>query len=293
MTSKTRKRIWPVSLAMSIGVVGVLAAFLVLAANPATTQAHDPGDGETHDQLCAAMTANEQMDHDAAAGAVEGAPICNEPDTNGDTNGGNGDGDNGNGDAPEHAGPPRDFELEVLDNGVRLHWKTVDSATVADGARFMHYQVHRDAYNVDQDNPINMYGDAYMNFRSVNDLPFRDLGLAYETTYTYKVRAVVHYAADDTMAYGDWSEARSITTADSGRTFGSVAGRADCRSKPDGRPRVRQSNRSPLGRAGICRYGPGDGRKRRVRWAGLHWWPPRRQGRSRRARNESPVTGSP
>ena len=50
MTNQTRKRIWPVSLAVSIGIVGVLAAFLVLAANPATTQAHDPGDGETHDQ---------------------------------------------------------------------------------------------------------------------------------------------------------------------------------------------------------------------------------------------------
>lgn len=43
MSNKTRKRIWPVSLVMSIAIVGALAAFLVLAANPGASQAH-PGD---------------------------------------------------------------------------------------------------------------------------------------------------------------------------------------------------------------------------------------------------------
>ena len=68
MISKVRKRIWPVSLVVSIGIVGVLAAFLVLAANPAATQAHDPGDGETHAALCAAMTS------DRADGSRRGGP---------------------------------------------------------------------------------------------------------------------------------------------------------------------------------------------------------------------------
>ena len=34
MSNKTRKHIWPVSLVMSIAIIGALAAFLVLANNP-------------------------------------------------------------------------------------------------------------------------------------------------------------------------------------------------------------------------------------------------------------------
>ena len=34
MANKTRKHIWPGSLVMSIAIVGILAAFLVLANNP-------------------------------------------------------------------------------------------------------------------------------------------------------------------------------------------------------------------------------------------------------------------
>ena len=34
MSNKTRKHIWPVSLVMSIAIIGVLAAFVVLANNP-------------------------------------------------------------------------------------------------------------------------------------------------------------------------------------------------------------------------------------------------------------------
>ena len=44
MSNKTRKHIWPVSLVMSIAIVGALAAFLVLATNPGPTTAHGPGD---------------------------------------------------------------------------------------------------------------------------------------------------------------------------------------------------------------------------------------------------------
>ena len=52
MSNKTRKHIWPVSLVMSIAIVGVLVAFLVLAANPGATQAQDdPCNTATGDAL--------------------------------------------------------------------------------------------------------------------------------------------------------------------------------------------------------------------------------------------------
>ena len=41
MSNKTRKHIWPVSLVMAIGIIGALAAFLVLAGTPGPTQAQD------------------------------------------------------------------------------------------------------------------------------------------------------------------------------------------------------------------------------------------------------------
>ena len=41
MSNKTRKHIWPVSLVMAIGIIGALAAFLVLAGTPGSTQAQD------------------------------------------------------------------------------------------------------------------------------------------------------------------------------------------------------------------------------------------------------------
>ena len=48
MSSKTRKYIWPVSLVMSLALVGVLAAFVALVpAGPQIAQAHDPCEGLT------------------------------------------------------------------------------------------------------------------------------------------------------------------------------------------------------------------------------------------------------
>ena len=48
MSKDKRKHIWPVSLAMSLALVGVLAAFVVLAtANPNSAQAHGPCDLNT------------------------------------------------------------------------------------------------------------------------------------------------------------------------------------------------------------------------------------------------------
>ena len=44
MSNKTRKRFSPMLLVMSLAVVGVLAAFIALAAQPGTSEAHGPGD---------------------------------------------------------------------------------------------------------------------------------------------------------------------------------------------------------------------------------------------------------
>ena len=57
MSNKTRKHIWPVSLVMSIAIVGALAAFLVLGTNPGPTTAHGPGDHPNQNwPACADMT---------------------------------------------------------------------------------------------------------------------------------------------------------------------------------------------------------------------------------------------
>ena len=95
MSNKTRKHIWPVSLVMSIAIVGALAAFLVLAGNPGETQAHGAGDHPNQGwPACADMTDAQRAIHDGIhtnVGAHGTMDPC--PDT---TNGGNG-GNGGNG----------------------------------------------------------------------------------------------------------------------------------------------------------------------------------------------------
>ena len=76
MANKTRKHIWPGTLVMAIAVVGILAAFLVLANNPSVIMAQDAGDP------CAGMTDAERAEF------ILGGGKCGAPD------GGNG---NGNG----------------------------------------------------------------------------------------------------------------------------------------------------------------------------------------------------
>ena len=64
MTNKTRKHLWPVSLVMSIGIIGALAAFLVLASNPGDTQAHGAGDHPSQAwPACAGMTDAQRAIH--------------------------------------------------------------------------------------------------------------------------------------------------------------------------------------------------------------------------------------
>ena len=69
MSNKTRKHLWPVSLVMSIGIIGALAAFLVLAGNPGPTSAHGPGDHPgTAWPACADMTDAQRGVHNAIHG---------------------------------------------------------------------------------------------------------------------------------------------------------------------------------------------------------------------------------
>ena len=91
MRNKTRKHIWPVSLVMSIAIIGALAAFLVLANNPGATMAH--GDVTDHDAACATMTDEERRTHNASA-LLENEEVCDGATSPG--NGGNGNGGNGN-----------------------------------------------------------------------------------------------------------------------------------------------------------------------------------------------------
>ena len=48
MSNKTRKRLLPVSLVMVAAIVGIAAAFLMVASSPSSTQAHDGASGSTH-----------------------------------------------------------------------------------------------------------------------------------------------------------------------------------------------------------------------------------------------------
>ena len=54
------------------------------------------------------------------------------------------------------------------------------------------YQIERDAWNQLAAHPINMYGDATIMVYA-HETSHSDLGLAYETVYTYMMRSVVHY----------------------------------------------------------------------------------------------------
>ena len=80
MANKTRKRLWPVSLVMAVAVVGVVAAFLMMASSPTNTQAHDGASGSTHcDDLgfigSIAHDEDPNNDHDCATGPTAPPPI--------------------------------------------------------------------------------------------------------------------------------------------------------------------------------------------------------------------------
>ena len=98
MSMKTRKRIWSMSLVMSIAIIGALAAFVVLEGNPGSTSAHG-GDVMNHcDDLAShggpfQNSGIRQHDRDAAASANPHtcADGSGNPDDTGNGSTGNGD----------------------------------------------------------------------------------------------------------------------------------------------------------------------------------------------------------
>ena len=87
MSIKTRKHIWPVSLVMSIAIVGVLAAFLVLGANPGPTQAQDDkcatATGDALELLrdlglCPADTSDTSQDDECATASGDALEVLRE-----------------------------------------------------------------------------------------------------------------------------------------------------------------------------------------------------------------------
>ena len=115
MSKKTRRHIWPVSLVMSIAIVGALAAFIVLATNPGSSSAHG---GTPHD--CSDLSSAAQGLHDAFADPND--PKCSDT--------GNGDGTNGNGDGD---GTPADATFRSSSTSANANVKLTLAVTLTDG----------------------------------------------------------------------------------------------------------------------------------------------------------------
>ena len=92
-----------------------------------------------------------------------------------------------------HAAMPQGFWLEGLDNGARLDWDAPNMTSP--GASVIGYRIDRKAWNSNPDHPINAYGGATIDIFGVAT-DYSDLGLAYNSVYTYQVRAIVEYDAE-------------------------------------------------------------------------------------------------
>ena len=194
MTNKTRKHIWPGTLVMAIAVVGILAAFLVLANNPSVIMAQDAGDP------CAEMTEAER-----ATFILDGG-TCGAPD-------------NGNGDTMVGANAPSapmKVRSEVLDNMILVRWNKPENIG-PEGAEISRYVITRTAYTTDANSPINESGGKTMMVGSTVR-EYRDQGLGYNTTYSHTVKAVNMYTINDVMgsSMGPDSAPVTTTTATSG-----------------------------------------------------------------------------
>ena len=186
MSSKTRKHLWPVSLVMSVAIIGVLAAFVVLATVPRGASAHGPAPHACEDMTPAQIAIHNAVDTELTGGTGP----CLVPGTTPTPTPGTPTG------AAMHASMPVMFGLEGLDNGARLNWR--QPKLRAPGAEVIGYRIDRDAWTADPDHPINKYntGDKtidLLNLPSVLAADHSDRGLAYETVYIYKVQAIVEY----------------------------------------------------------------------------------------------------
>ena len=203
MTNKTRKHIWPVSLMMSIAIIGALAAFLVLANNPGVTMAHDSGE-INHDVACDAMTDAELKAHNAAA-FLEGEALCDSTNGNGDANGNGGmTGDN----APS---APMNVQSEALDNMILVRWNKPKNIG-PEGAEIMYYVITRTAYTSDVNSPIRISGGKTMMVGSTVR-EYRDQGLGYNTIYSHTVKAVNTYTVNGVLGSSTGPDSAPVTTA--------------------------------------------------------------------------------
>ena len=178
MSNKTRKHIWSVPLVASIAIIGVLAAFVVLANNPsvAMAQAGDP---------CAGLTDDERSDFILDGGAC-GAPT--DPGNGNGTDPGNG---NGNG---TDTGTSNQGQGTAQAPSVPMNVDTV----VGDGKLTVTWQAPRS----DGDSPITGYmveykpaGEADAEYMSSGMLPasamkYVIMGLENETRYRVRVKVM-------------------------------------------------------------------------------------------------------
>ena len=202
MSNKTRKHIRLGALALSLAIVGVLAAFVVLAGNPATTAAHSGGAAGSH---CEGASDAFKNSHDALTPADH--PKCEDDaaPTREPT------------DPLANVPVPKYLMLDALDNGARLSWHALPDS---EDYTVTGYQIDRKVYHSDRAILALLRkngGDATIDIDVKHQ--YRDLGLSYGTTYTYRVRAeveVTNAAGEKEMGHGPWSRERTIVTADSG-----------------------------------------------------------------------------
>ncbi len=207
MTNKTRKHIGAGTLVMAVAVIGILAAFLVLANNPGVTMAQSP---PPIDDPCATK--------EGRAEVILGGGTCDAP--------GNGNGTGGNGTGGTMVGAnapsaPMNVRSEVLDNMIIVRWDKPESIGPADSepdAEISHYVITRTAYTSDGNNPIMASGGKIITKMGNDARWYRDQGLGYNTTYSHTVKAVNMYTIDDVMgsSMGPDSAPVTTTTATSG-----------------------------------------------------------------------------
>ena len=203
MINKTRKRFSPMLLVMSLAVVGVLAAFIAVAAWPGATEAHGPND---HANLpaCADMTTAQQAIHDNvhAEFGEDGCPDGTDPVPGTDT--GTVTGPNVNATKPS---PPVMMSISrPTDNQAR-------PVLPGDGELMIKWE--RPNHRNEGRTPITGYDVRYTmtpadddSWNSANDLPANKTsyvitGLTNGETYHVEVRA------KNRLGYSLWSASRS------------------------------------------------------------------------------------
>ena len=186
MTNKTRKHNWPLSLVMSLGIIGVMAVFVVLANNPGATQAH--GGVDDHDAECAGFTDAQRDAHDGRADAFGEDPCPapsaitpTTPDPAGPGSGGSGGSSVSGGENVEvPPGRPTNLTAEAYTDGIpqeeiQLTW---DSPT--DGGSTRQYRI-----DISENDGTTWYAleSDVRNTRYLHD------NLEANQTFTYRVFA--------------------------------------------------------------------------------------------------------